>query len=200
MNKNNKSGIYAKALYTSEIDRYDPKTNNIINKLSDGCIYIPNFFCKKNDRTIFNSLQSEIDRISEVQLVEWSKHHKFENPDFSETFNKIVDEMAKHFNVEVSQTRLNFYKDNSDWKPLHHDRHAYEGKKEDFTMGASFGYSRELEFLHVESGKKFKFPQNNGDVFAFDTEINKIFMHGVPKTSKKVGPRFSIIAWGTRFF
>jgi hypothetical protein len=38
-------------------------------------------------------------------------------------------------------------------------------------------------------------------VFAFDSEVNSKFMHGVPKVkgdSSKVGPRISIIDWGRR--
>ena len=65
-------------------------------------------------------------------------------------------------------------------------------------MGASFGATRNLDFLHEESNLKFSFPQNNGDVFAFDSEINKTFMHGIPKASKSTGERFSIIAWGKK--
>jgi hypothetical protein len=36
----------------------------------------------------------------------------------------------------VWRPRLNFYRDGKDWKPFHHDSHAYggNGKKEDFTM------------------------------------------------------------------
>ena len=66
-------------------------------------------------------------------------------------------------------------------------------------MGASFGGERELEFLHEPSGGTFTFPQKNGDVFAFTTEVNKRFKHGVPKLTRGIGgPRFSIIAWGRR--
>ena len=71
-------------------------------------------------------------------------------------------------------------------------------------MGASFGGERELAFLHEPSGSQFSFPQRNGDVFAFTTEVNKRFKHGVPKSTKgstaaqQGGPRFSIIAWGRR--
>ena len=40
---------------------------------------------------------------------------------------------------------------------------------------------------------------NDGDVFAFTTEVNKRFKHGVPKLVRGIGgPRFSIIAWGRR--
>ena len=134
-------------------------------------------------------------------MINWSKHLKHENPEFSETFKRVTDAMAAHFDVEIYATRLNFYRDGTDWKPFHHDSHAYGGreKREDFTMGASFGSERELTFLHEPSGQQFSFPQRNGDVFAFTTEVNKRFKHGVPKLTRGAGgPRFSIIAWGRR--
>ena len=92
--------------------------------------------------------------------------------------------MADYFDVDVFASRLNFYRDGSDWKPFHHDSHAFDhrtGIKEDFTMGASFGDSRALAFLHEPSGSQFAFPQNNGDCFAFTSEANRRFKHGVPR-------------------
>jgi len=65
-------------------------------------------------------------------------------------------------------------------------------------MGVSFGDSRELVFLHPSSNQTFSFPQNNGDVFSFNNKVNKAFQHGVPKSTKLTGPRFSVIAWGRR--
>jgi hypothetical protein len=44
--------------------------------------------------------------------------------------------------------------------------------------GASFGATRELSFLHEPSGHSFTFPQANGDIFAFNTDVNKRFQHG----------------------
>jgi hypothetical protein len=38
----------------------------------------------------------------------------------------------------------------------------------------------------------------NGDIFAFNSEVNQRFQHGVPKARGQNGPRFSIIAWGRR--
>jgi len=35
-------------------------------------------------------------------------------------------------------------------------------------------------------------------VFAFDSVVNRLFQHGVPRGKKSSGPRFSIIAWGRR--
>ena len=51
---------------------------------------------------------------------------------------------SQRTDVDVFASRLNFYRDGTDWKPFHHDSHAYDhrtGIKEDFTMGASFGAS-----------------------------------------------------------
>ena len=78
-------------------------------------------------------------------MVNWSKHLKHEDPDFSPTFQRIIATLAHFFDVEVYATRLNFYRNGADWKPFHHDSHAYGGKdlREDFTMGASFGASRD---------------------------------------------------------
>lgn len=173
--------------------------------LKGGCIYLPNFFCPTAELSIFNDLKTEI---NDSLMVNWSKHHKFEDPQFSVTFNKIIDQMAKHFNVKVIQTRMNYYKDHTAYKPLHRDSHAFyvdennNREKENFTMGASFGCTRALDFVHESTNSKFTFPQNNGDVFAFNSQVNDKFLHGVPKLTKKViSPvcdRISIIAWGIR--
>lgn len=211
----NKAGKYAKSALRSEYTMTHGTLNADYEKImKGGCFYLPNFVCQTDDMTIFDNLKKEINMTG---MVNWSKHFKHEDPTFSKTFNEVIERMAKHFGVEILQTRLNYYKDGSDYKPMHKDRHAYivdayagtdagtgtgtgtDAEKykvrEDFTMGASFGASRNLDFVHEESQAKFSFPQNNGDVFAFNAEINKKFLHGVPKVNRVIGERFSIIAW-----
>lgn len=200
-NPQNQASKYANQMLKSERALVDGKlTNDYKFVLNNGCTYLPNFFCKSSDLTILNKLKEELNEQKDTGMINWSKHFRHEDPTFSKTFNEIVDQMAKHFNVDVLQTRLNYYKDGNDWKPFHHDKHAYgegnEKVREDFTMGASFGASRNLDFRHVGSNLSFSFPQNNGDIFAFNSDINKAFMHGVPKANSNVGERFSIIAWG----
>lgn len=197
----NQADKYASKILKSERALVDGKlTNDYQLILKNGCNYLPNYFCKTNDLTIFNQLKKELDENKNNGMINWSKHFRHEDPSFSKTFNIIVEQMAKHFNIEVLQTRLNYYKDGNDWKPYHHDKHAYEEGneiiREDFTMGASFGTSRNLDFKHVGSNFSFSFPQNNGDIFAFNADINKAFMHGIPKANSNIGERFSIIAWG----
>lgn len=196
--------------YASSIVKQSPLNINILNDydeiIKDGCIYLPKFFGTINDvdsMMLFNKLKSEIDL---NQMIDWSKHQKYENPEFSKTFCEIIDKLAKHFGVKVLQTRMNYYKDSSAFKPMHKDSHAYYVDngvtyKENFTMGASFGFTRALDFIHDDSGIKFTFPQHSGDVFCFNDKINDKFMHGVPKMNVGVidnSERISVIAWGIR--
>ena len=203
----NKALKYASAIVKQQLISTNINTNILDDYneiIKNGCIYIPNFFGETNDMTIFNKLKSEIDL---GKMVDWSKHQKYENPEFSITFREIIDKMAKHFNVKVLQTRMNYYKDSTTFKPMHKDSHAYYTDengitlKENFTMGASFGFTRALDFIHDETGSKFTFPQKSGDVFCFNDKINDKFMHGVPKMNVGLvnnSERISIIAWGIR--
>ena len=193
---------YATNLFKSDYLKTQPELLNDFTTILDGnCIYLPNFFGSSTNYDIIVDLAKDLENNMGSGMVSWSKHFKYENPDFSPTFRKIVNRMADHFDIEIYHPRLNFYKDGSDWKPFHHDSHAYGNKslREDFTMGASFGASRELAILHDKTEQQFRFPQNNGDIFAFTSKVNQLFQHGVPKSNKiDIGPRFSIIVWGRR--
>ena len=193
---------YANNLIKSDYMKTNPHIFNDFQQILNGnCIYIPNFFCKKDDFNIILDLAKDIQNDKNSGVISWSKHFKYENPEFSPTFNNIIKKMQDYFDIDVYHTRINFYKDGLDWKPFHHDSHAYGNKslREDFTMGASFGASRELAILHEKTDQIFSFPQNNGDIFAFTSDVNKVFKHGVPKSKTiDIGPRFSIIAWGRR--
>ena len=185
--------------------------NDLRDILGGNCVYLPHFIAPDSDYSLYDALESELLDHSQneadvdyVPMVQWSKHMKHENPAFSPTFQRVVETLSAYFEVDIYATRLNYYPDGTQWKPFHRDSHAYakddNGKKqkEDFTIGISFGAQRSLAFLHEESQVKFLFPQQNGDCFAFSSEVNDAFLHGVPKASETIGKRFSIIAWGRR--
>jgi len=176
------------------------------------CVYLPHYFCAASDMFLYDKLLAEMS-----ESVNWTQHMKVETP--GETFNYIVDKLAHDFNIKVMNTRLNYYRDNSDWKPFHHDSHIGD---ENYTIGASFGATRALAFTKHEkvadatydsgnrisnSAKSFSFPQHNGDVFGFGGDVNDHWAHGVPRCkdnddsvdangTKKSQGRFSVIVWG----
>lgn len=200
---------YASQVIRSESARINGSLMNDFGALLAGnAVYIRNFLCDATDRTLYDQLKHELvlatgaEMSADGGLIEWSKHQVFENPSsLSSTFNHIIEMLAEYFDLDVYATRLNYYRDGTQWKPQHHDSHAYGNRalREDFTAGITLGSDRSLLFVHVESGQEFSFPQNNGDCFAFTNEVNQIFTHGVPRANNaQVGDRFSIIAWGRR--
>ncbi|ELR23921.1 uncharacterized protein ACA1_074880 [Acanthamoeba castellanii str. Neff] len=149
----NQARNFASKMLKSEIAQCDSQLmGDFQSILQGGCIYLPNFFCGAKDFALLQSLSRDLEKDAGEGMINWSKHLKHENPAFSPTFNDIIKKMADYF-----------------------------GTKEDFTMGASFGASRQLVFLHPPSGRTFDFPQVNGDIFAFNSEVNQRFQHGVPK-------------------
>jgi len=199
---------FASDVLRSEAARLDGQLEDDFACLMRGnAVYLPHFVSNPKDMTVYHQLKNEIvlatgaTMVGKGGLIEWSRHQVFENPtDISKTFNDIVEMLAEYFDVELYATRLNYYRDGSQWKPQHHDSHAYGGRaeQEDFTMGVTLGADRSLLFTHEASGREFSFPQRNGDCFAFTGAVNQAFTHGVPRVHRPVGDRFSIIAWGRR--
>ncbi|GET85968.1 hypothetical protein, conserved [Leishmania tarentolae] len=199
---------HAALLLRSESARVDAQLIDDFSTILRGnVVYIHNFMCDEKDMQLYNALKGELVAATGAKmlgsggLLNWSKHQVFDNPsNMSQTFNDIIDMLAEYFDLDVYATRLNYYRDGTQWKPQHHDSHAYGGRalREDFTVGLSLGATRSLLFVHEASQRDFNFPQANGDCFAFTGEVNNLFTHGVPRVHTPTGDRFSIIAWGRR--
>ncbi|KAK7201429.1 2OG-Fe(II) oxygenase superfamily [Novymonas esmeraldas] len=199
---------HAADMLRSEAARMDGQLLDDFGAILRGnAVYIHNFICDAADTRLYDALKSELVAATGATmagaggLIEWSKHQVFENPtDISATFADIIAMLDEYFDLDVYATRLNYYRDGTQWKPQHHDSHAYGGRalREDFTVGLTLGATRSLLFVHEASQLQFSFPQANGDCFAFTGEVNQSFTHGVPRTNTPTADRFSIIAWGRR--
>ncbi|ESL06603.1 hypothetical protein TRSC58_05720 [Trypanosoma rangeli SC58] len=209
----NEASHCAKAILHSEAARADGQLCDDVGAvLAGNAVYIRRCVCDEEDMRIYDRLKAELVAATGANMcdggrIEWSRHEIFENPmGISATFNDVVAMLAEYFDLDVYATRLNYYRDGQQWKPQHHDSHAYGGRttptgerlREDFTVGITLGATRSLLFVHEASGRQFDFPQRNGDCFAFTGEVNNTFTHGVPRVSTPIGDRFSIIAWGRR--
>lgn len=121
----------------------------------------------------------------------------------SPTYERCVRFLAGFFGVEPIRSLVNHYRSAEDFTAFHADQY-YGGVN--MTIGASFGEERALVFEDRDSREQFRFPQQNGDVFAFTDAVNRQFVHGVPRESraKSVGAcrhtpgRISVIVWGRR--
>jgi len=179
--------------------------------LTRDVIFVPDLFCTSSDLTIYNQLHSELDSsgLTPHQIwaswhgdshliandrVEWSKH--------CPTFHMVLDKIQDYFKMKISATRLNWYRDSTEWKPFHHDASALKedkAQKANLTVAVSFGLEREAAFEHAKTKSIVSLPCPNGSMYVFSRDINILWRHGIlqmnPKTKVEQG-RISVIAWG----
>lgn len=75
--------------------------------LTTSAIYLKEFCCAEKDLSVMQDLASDLNAHAEQEegasgFIEWSQHQKHEDPDaISQTFRRIVQKMARYFDVEV---------------------------------------------------------------------------------------------------
>ncbi len=123
---------------------------------------VTDLFGRPDDLTIYKKLLGEIDNSGVDTQKLWQLWHGDSHviADDSKawkekcpTFSWVVDKMASYFNMDVKATRLNWYRDSSEWKPFHHDAAALKekfAKTQNFTVAVSFGAERDAAFEHAK--------------------------------------------------
>lgn len=179
--------------------------------LSRDVIYVPDLFGDVKDLSIYQNLLQEIKNSGVKEIDIWKSWHgdrhliaddkkkwKSECP----TFNMVIQKIQKYFKMDIKATRLNWYRNSSEWKPFHHDAAAMKpdkAKTQNITVGVSFGEEREAAFQHAKSYTTISLPLPNNSIYVFNRDTNIIWRHGIlqekPEKYSDKG-RISIIAWG----
>ena len=111
----------------------------------------------------------------------------------------IIDSIANMYNMKVMSTRVNLYRDGTDWKPYHHDAAAIKDhikKIQNITVAVNFGATRDVGFCHVKSGVTIDIPLIDGYIYSFGEKVNVDWKHGILRGPSNLAPRFSVILWG----
>jgi alkylated DNA repair dioxygenase AlkB len=177
----------------------------------DEAYCIADFASSLGDESVLIRLRSEM-----PQYQEWhaGRHHAIHFQDWSrdqgnspQILKEIATKLEATFGIKASSVRVNRYRSQADYKPLHHDRRHDVNGRPQYTVGLSIGAKRELVLVHRRTSFTVNFPLANGSVFAFGPELNDQFLHGVPiQASNPQGQlpssshleRLSIIAWGSK--
>lgn len=135
--------------------------------------------------------------------INWKQENKY--------FEFIVKQLCKYFCMTPGATRVNYYSNEDDWKPYHHDSAALKPEKaktQNITVGLSLGTTREISFesTHYNTNERvtINFPLHNCTVYSFGNKVNCDFRHGIPQLSPdtinndkfKYEGRISVIIWG----
>jgi hypothetical protein len=179
-------------------------------------VVIPDLFVQKLPYSIYDMLLHEINHcgISSDRLwklwhgdTHWiaDDHTQFKKR--CPTFEWVLETLEKYFEMEIKATRLNYFEDDTDWKPFHKDAAAINPEKakiQNFTVGVSFGATRDIAFERDHQDRcVLSIPLKDGTTYGFTRDINIQWRHGVPqigpnidRTMEERKGRISIIAWG----
>lgn len=179
-------------------------------------IVVPGLFCDEGDWGIYDSLLKEMAECGVREDRLWKLWHgdshliADDHMNYKEkvpTFIGIIGKIRDYFAMDIKATRFNWYRDDKEWKPYHHDASAVDPDKakiQNFTVGVSFGATREIAFEDalepVEHRRTISIPLVNGTLYCFSRDINVNWRHGVPQLPPdRQGDkgRISIIAWGS---
>lgn len=104
----------------------------------------------------------------------------------------LKNQIETVFETDVHGIWCNLYESGKDWTPPHKDDYGSDV----FTL--SFGGSRVCNFIpdnvnDSKYNKKISYTLNDGDLLYFSPLIDSKHKHTIPKTTKKVDPRISIV-------
>jgi len=175
------------------------RVNEPIKYSNEVCI-VKNIIWRDN---LLNNLLNEIDN-NVYKLWHGDSHYIADDSlnwkNQATLFNYVIDELCNYFDMIPSATRFNLYNDSKEWKPYHHDAAALKpdkAKKQNITVGVSFGLTRDISFQHAKSYNRINFPLENGCVYAFGNQVNIDYRHGIPQLEELINKkRISIIVWG----
>jgi hypothetical protein len=171
----------------------------------------PLLFTQPGDETLYQRLTAEVEAVERTNrqlLKSWHGDSHWIVDDATgwkkqcPTFQAVIERIRAYFNMDIKATRFNWYKDQSEWKPFHHDAAAVKPDKartQNFTVGVSFGCTRDAAFEEAETKKVISMPLTNGSTYCFARDTNILWRHGilqVPPEQQKAEGRVSIIAWG----
>jgi hypothetical protein len=175
-------------------------------------LLVPNLLCERNDFYLYNKLFEEIYKTNTPEndrFMSWHEGCHFIINDKKinlekdlPTFKYIINSIEKYFNLKTNAVRFNYYKDSSDWKAYHHDAAHFRpelSNKQNITIGISLGACRDASFENVKNNSVISFPQFNGDIYCFCSQVNSDWKHGIlklPESKQHNNGRISIILWG----
>lgn len=185
------------------------KDKMTVSLASRDVLLVPNLFSDFEKGEVYNKLKQEMDTCgvpTEELLKLWHGDTHFIADDHTRwkekapTFLMVLDRIRDFFGMDIKATRLNWYKDTSQWKPFHFDAAAikeHKTKTQNFTVAVSFGATREAAFEEAKTKVVVSMPQDDGTIYCFAKDTNVRWRHGILKEKDvKDEGRISIIAWG----
>ena len=188
--------------------------NSPINlNLKNGSItYYPKFFYKEEADFYFNNLLQHInwkqDKITiygkthlQPRLTSFFANNKntysysnitMQPEPFKGSLLKIKNKLESNLNLEFTSCLANLYRNGQDSNGWHADNEKELGKNP-IIASISFGEERVFNLKHKHDKiLKKKIVLQHGSLLLMQGETQHNWLHQIPKTSKKIGPRINL--------
>lgn len=105
----------------------------------------------------------------------------------------IKEQVEKTCDVEFNSVLLNYYRDSADSMGFHSDNEPELGETPNIAS-LSLGETRQFVFKHKykKELKPIRINLDDGNLILMSGEIQKNWAHGIPKETKKCGPRINL--------
>jgi len=191
----------------------DPSPHRLTQELQVRDLgYFPCIFTRPGDEHIYEQLVDELSAVAmenkSALLRPWHGDTHWVADDAcgwkerSPTYQMVVQRVSDYLGLTVNSTRLNWYKDGTEFKPFHHDAAAMSEEKaavQNISVGISFGATRELALEESEAKRVITIPLHDGTVYSIGRDANVLWRHGILRTREALEEgRISIVLWGHR--
>lgn len=106
---------------------------------------------------------------------------------YPEVLQELKDRTEETFKCTVRSVWCNYYRSGGDYTPPHQDNYGAH------VITWSFGGTRRFICEEIGTGIKTEYLLEDGDVFYFSPDFDRRHKHSIPKTTKAVDPRISIV-------
>lgn len=93
--------------------------------------------------------------------------------------------------VQFDSVLCNLYRDGSDTVGWHADDEPLFGG-DPIVASMSFGATRRFSLKHRETGERRTYALSDGDLLIMGRGVQRDWLHSVPRTKRKIGPRINL--------
>jgi alkylated DNA repair dioxygenase AlkB len=187
------------SLFASDPPGFDPANIPEVTELADGAWFAYQPAWLAGDLEVFEALRDTTrwrsekrpmyDRVVEVpRLTASVPRHGPGHPVLFE----IASWLETHYGEPFPKIGMNWYRDGADSVAPHGDQVVRERHSSVMAI-LSLGARRQFQLTQVEGAGRKTLQMGEGDLIVMGGTIQRTWRHGVPKTTRPVGPRICVM-------
>lgn len=152
------------------------------------CVLLPEVWCPASDWRALDALAVDTAAAGDALVPHRTRKRLQvfgEDLAASQIFPALIARMLSAAGgLSLVDSWVNVYRDGKESTGWHQDHYNLRRPHACATLNLNLGATRDLALEHIATGERFRVPQENGSLFAFDARFNAAFKHAVPPDPK----------------